>query len=86
VTLRLTDARNGGPVQGASVRGLAMTCQVETAVTVCRASPPSGTYRLEIDAPGFEDAHVTISVQSSTSGQGTCSQNIDLGISLSSDD
>jgi hypothetical protein len=43
-------------------------------------------HRLEIDAPGFEDAHVTIAVQSSTSGQGSsCSQTIDLGISLSRD-
>jgi hypothetical protein len=86
VTLRVTDARTGGPVPDVSVRGLAMSCREERSATVCKASPPSGSYRLEIGAPGFEDSDVSIAVQSSTSGQGSsCSQTIELGITLSRD-
>jgi hypothetical protein len=84
VTLRVSDGMNGGPVPGLLVRGLAMSCMDQPSATVCTASPPSGSYQLEIGAPGYQDAHVAFAVQSTASGQGSgCSQTVDMAVPLS---
>jgi hypothetical protein len=84
VTLRVSDAMGGGPVPGVTVRGLAMSCHDETSDTVCTASPPSGSYQLEVGAPAYQDAHVAFAVQSTATGQGSaCSQTVEMAVTLS---
>jgi hypothetical protein len=74
----------GGPVPGVAIRGLAMSCRDEMADTVCTASPPSGSYQLDVGAPGYQDAHLAFAVQSTASGQGSaCSQTVEMAVTLS---
>jgi hypothetical protein len=66
--INLTDATTGGSVNGAvvriSVRGIINT--VPYCNLTCYEPGYAGTYSLDVEAPGYQSAHRTVTVEGST--------------------
>ena len=62
----VTDAATGGPVNGVvvNVSGAAVTTMQCSAT--CHVPGYGGTYVLDVEAPGFQSVHRTVTVQNTT--------------------
>jgi hypothetical protein len=63
MTVRVTNATTGGPVNGATVQVSGATAATIPCNSLCYVPGIAGTYVLDVGAPGFQSRQVTLAVQ-----------------------
>ncbi len=69
IDLTVKDAATGAPVTDAVASGPEVSCATDGAQVFCSGGT-AGTYAIDVSAPGFAAAHVSVDVKS---GPGPCS-------------
>jgi hypothetical protein len=84
VTVKLTDASTGDPVNGATLHVSGAATAIISCNGLCYVPGTAGTYVLDISAPGFQSRQLTVVVQG-TNPQCGCPTVVaqQLGIALS---
>jgi hypothetical protein len=66
ITVTVTDAATGGPLNGATLHVSGATTATIPCNTLCYVPGTAGTYVLEVGAPGFQSRRLTLAVEGTT--------------------
>jgi hypothetical protein len=91
VAVVISASPNGGPVSDAVVRvsgavSATVPCNVQATETLCMVWGTAGTYRLEVNAPGFQSVQRTVEVREKEGGCGcviVATQRVDVSLTRS---
>jgi hypothetical protein len=72
ITINVTDAATGGPVTGAFVSVTTATTETIPCTPGCIVLGDAETYRLQVEAPGFETAQRAVTVRGSPPSACSC--------------